>query len=117
MTYFATSRAPRYSVLFALPLLVLYEGLIALLGSDDGGTLRNGADVLLRSMFTLIVGRNGSLVFIGAVILSGVLFVASDLKRSRGSLRPSVFLAMLAESAALASLFGIVVAAVTAGLL
>ena len=70
-SYFATSRAPRYSVLFALPLLILYEGLAALLGGDDSGTLRNGADVLLRSMFTLVVGRNGSLVFIAVVILVG----------------------------------------------
>src|SRR6476659_9845917 len=107
-SYFAVSRAPRYSVLFALPLLIVYEGLAALLGRDDGGTLRNGADVLLRSMFTVIVGRNGSLVFIAVVILVGVWFVARDINRSRGSFRPSIFFAMFAESALLAILFGIV---------
>jgi CAAX prenyl protease-like protein len=112
-SYFATSRSPRYSVLFALPLLIVYEGLVRMIGGDDGG-LRNGADVLLRSMFTWVVGRNGPLVFISAVILVGVLFVARDLKRSRGSVRPSIFFAMFAESAVLASLFGIIVSAVTA---
>src|SRR5499426_3183710 len=102
-SYFANSRAPRYSVLFALPLLIVYEGLVALLGGDDGGrTLRNGADVVLRNIFTLVAGRNGPLVFIAVVILVGVWFVARDLKRSRGSLRPSIFFAMLAESAVLA---------------
>jgi CAAX prenyl protease-like protein len=116
-SYFANSRAPRYSVLFALPLLILYEGLAALLGGDEGGTLRNGADVLLRSIFTLVAGRNGSLVFIAVVILVGVWFVARDLKRSRGSLRPSIFFAMLAESAVLAVAFGIVVSALTAQVL
>jgi hypothetical protein len=116
-SYFAISRAPRYSVLFALPLLIVYEGLAALLGGDDGGTLRNGADVLLRSMFTLVVGRNGSLIFIAAVILVGVWFVARDLKRSRGPLRPSIFFAMLAESAVLSIAFGIVVSALTAQIL
>src|SRR5262245_1960416 len=116
-SYFANSRAPRYSVLFALPLLIVYEGLAALLGGDDGGTLRNGADVLLRGIFTLVAGRNGSLVFIAVVILVGVWFVARDLKRSRGSLRPSSFFAMLAESAVLAIAFGIVVSALTAQLL
>ena len=116
-SYFATSRAPRYSVLFALPLLIVYEGLAALLGDRDGGSLRNGADVLLRSLFTLVVGRNGSLIFIAVVILAGVWFVARDLKGSRGSLRASIFLAMLAESAVLAIAFGIVVSAVTAQLL
>ena len=116
-SYFATSRAPRYSVLFALPLLIIYEGLAALLGGDDGRTLRNGADVLLRSMFTLVVGRNGSLVFIAVVILVGVWFVAHDLKRSRGSLRPSFFFAMLGESVVLAIAFGIVVGALTTRIL
>jgi len=117
-SYFANSRAPRYSVLFALPLLIVYEGLVALLGGDDGGrTLRNGADVVLRNIFTLVAGRNGPLVFIAVVILVGVWFVARDLKRSRGSLRPSIFFAMLAESAVLAIAFGIVVSVLTAQVL
>jgi Type II CAAX prenyl endopeptidase Rce1-like len=116
-SYFPLSRAPRYSVLFALPLLIVYEGLAALLAGDDGIVLRNGADVLLRSLFTAIVGRNGSLVFIAAVILVGVWFVARDLKRSRGSLRLSIFCTMLAESALLAILFGIVVSKLTTQLL
>jgi hypothetical protein len=116
-SYFATSRTPRYSLLFALPLLILYESLAALLGGDNSGTLRNGADVLLRSMFTLVVGRYGSFAFIAVVILIGFWFVAHDLKRSRGSLRPSIFFAMLAESAVLAIVFGIVVSALTARIL
>src|SRR5262245_36854705 len=37
-SYFATSRTPRYSMLFALPLLIVYEGLAALLGDGDRGT-------------------------------------------------------------------------------
>jgi hypothetical protein len=103
-------------VLFALPLLIVYEGLAALLGGDDGGTLRNGADVLFRSIFKLVAGRNGSLVFIAVVILVGVWFVARDLKRSRG-LRLSIFFVMLVESAVLAVAFGIVVSALTAQIL
>ena len=50
-SYFAISRAPRYSVLFALPLLLGYEGLAALL-AHPGRELRNGADVLLREAFS-----------------------------------------------------------------
>jgi hypothetical protein len=116
-SYFSLSRAPRYSVLLALPLLIVYEGLAALLEGDGGVILRNGADVLLRSLFTAIAGRNGSLVFVAAVILAGVWFVARDLKRSRGSLRLSIFCTMLAESALLAILFGIVVSKLTTQLL
>jgi hypothetical protein len=104
-------------VLFALPLLIAYEALAALLAGDNSGTLRNGADVLLRSLFTSVVGRNGSLAFIAIVIVVGVWFVARDVKQSRGSLRPSVFLAMFVESAILALLFGIVVSKLTAHLL
>ena len=52
ISYFSLSRAPRYSVLFALPLLVAYETLAALLAQPGQGELRNGADVMLRSAFT-----------------------------------------------------------------
>ena len=113
---FALSLAPRYSVLFALPLLIVYEALASLLAGDDGG-IRNGADVLLRSMFTAVIGRDGSLIFIAVVILVGIWYVARDLKRSRGSLRPSIFCAMLAESVVVALAFGIVVGTLTAHLL
>ena len=116
-SYFAVSRAPRYSVLFALPLLIAYEALAAGLSGVHGGTLRNGADVLFRSMFTAVVGRNGSLVFIAVVILVGIWFVARDLKRSGGALQPPVFLAMFFESVILALAFGIVVSTLTVHIL
>ena len=35
-SYWALSRAPRYSLLFALPLLLAYEGLAATLGGVGG---------------------------------------------------------------------------------
>ena len=113
-SYYALSLAPRYSVLFALPLLIVYEALAALLAGDDG--IRNGADVLLRSMFTAVIGRDGSLIFIAVVILVGIWYVVRDLKKSR-SLRPSIFCAMLAESVVIALAFGIVVGTLTAKLL
>jgi len=116
-SYFAVTRAPRYSVLFALPLLIAYEVLAAMLGGADTGALRNGADVLLRGMFRAVIGQYGSLVFVGVVIVAGAWLVARDLKRSRGSLRLSVFLAMFVESAILAFAFGIFVSKVTAHIL
>src|SRR4051812_17912588 len=86
--YYQSSRAPRYSVLFALPLLVAYEGLAALLSGSAGG-LRNGADALFRMMFTAVAGAYGPAVFMAAVILLGVWFVARDMKQSRDPLRAS----------------------------
>jgi hypothetical protein len=115
-SYFALSRAPRYSVLFALPLLLAYEALAALLSGSAGG-MRNGADVLLKQAFSLVAGPYGNLILMAAVILGGVWFVARDLRKSGDSLRPRVFVGMLAESAVLAVLFGIVVGTLTAQLL
>ena len=46
--YWAESRSHRYSLLFALPLLLLYELLEAVAPvRSGGGVVRNGADVLL----------------------------------------------------------------------
>ncbi|MFI5230475.1 MAG: hypothetical protein ACHQWU_15475, partial [Gemmatimonadales bacterium] len=108
-SYYAASRAPRYSVLIALPLLIGYEGLAALLAQPGRAELRNGADAMLRAMFVAISPQYGSLIFIGAVILIGVWFVVRDLRRSKDRIRPLMFTAMLAEALLLAVAFGFVV--------
>ena len=60
--YLADSRAPRYSLLFAVPLLLAYELLAWSLGGGPGG-VRNGADVLLKWLFQGLGGPRGLLVF------------------------------------------------------
>src|SRR4051812_30155624 len=114
--YFASSRAPRYSILFALPLLILYEGLAALLETPQGG-MRNGADALLRGAFSAILGFRGPAIFMTLVVLAGAGFVAMDMRRAREKMRPVYFPLMLAESSVLALLFGLVIGTVTARLL
>jgi len=117
-SYFDISRAPRYSVVFALPLLLAYEALAAALaGPRSASQVRNGADVLLKEAFIAVAGRNGPLIFIAAVIGIGIWFVARDIKRSGQGVRPVVFGAMLAESIALAAIFGIVIGTITLKLL
>jgi hypothetical protein len=116
-SYFAVSRAPRYSVLFALPLLLAYEALASLLAHPGRGELRNGADALFRAAFTAVAGPRGNSIFIGAVILLGVGLVIRDRRAHRDAYRPIVFLGMLAESALLAAAFGLVIGTVTAQLL
>ena len=117
-TYFNASRAPRYSVLFALPLLLGYEALAAALAQPGKGELRNGADAILRSMFTTFAGARGSLIFIAVVCLSRRLgFVVRDLRKHRDGLKPKIFVGMLAESIALALGFGFVIGLTTAKLL
>ena len=113
--YWRVSRAPRYSLLFVLPLFVMYEALAATVGTVH--QLRNGADAILRVVFDLVAGRWGGVLF-GAVLIVGALWlVVRDRRQAGGPLRGAVFVAMLAESAALASVFGTAVALVTAQLL
>lgn len=116
-SYFVMSRAPRYSVLFALPLLLAYEGLAALLSHPGRNELRNGADVMLRSAFSAVAGRNGPTIFMAAVALLGVFLVIRDVRQTGDRPRTGIFVGMLAESAALAAVFGVVIGLTTAKLL
>ena len=112
------SRAPRYSVVFALPLLIAYEALAAMLaGPTSASQVRNGADVLLKEAFLAVAGRNGPLIFIACVIAIGIWFVARDIKRTGQGIRAIVFGGMLAEAIALAAIFGVVIGTITTKLL
>jgi hypothetical protein len=114
--YFASTRAPRYSILFALPLLILYESLAALLSTPAGG-LRNGADALFRGAFAAVAGTRGPAIFMAAVVLLGVGLIARDMKRAKQPLRPVYFALMVIEATILAVLFGLVVGTITSQLL
>ena len=115
-SYWTTSRAPRYSITFALPLLVLYEALAATLSRFAGEQMRNGADVMLRSLFVAVAGTRGPLLFVLCVIGISIWLIARDLRRG-GRLEPRVFVWMSAESILLALAFGLVIGTVTAKLL
>lgn len=113
--YFADSRAHRYSLLFALPLLLLYELLEALAPVRSGaGVVRNGADVLLTSAFVALLGPWGPFCFMALVIGVALVLVWRD---RAGGIRPRTFAIMLVESAALALVFGVVVGTATVRLL
>jgi hypothetical protein len=115
-SYWALSRSHRYSLLFALPLLLLYELLEAVAPvRTSGGVIRNGADVILTSLFTAVIGPRGPLVFMALVIGGAMVLVWRD--RRGGALRRGIFPLMLGESLVLALLFGIVVGTATVNLL
>ena len=116
-SYFNASRSPRYSVLFALPLLLAYEALAAALAKPGKAELRNGADAILRGAFTAVAGVHGPLIFMTAIVLLGVWLVVRDLRLSKDRLRWFVFAGMLVEAAALAAVFGFVIGVTTAKLL
>src|ERR1043166_8230092 len=114
-SYWQTSRAPRYSLLFALPLLLFYQVLAVVLAHGTR-SVRNGADVILQSLFVAVAGSWGPLVFMVCLIAVGLWLVARDLRKS-SRLRVSVFCGMLAEAELLALLFGFLVGGVTNGVL
>ena len=114
--YWRASRAPRHSLTFALPLLLFYEVLAFTLSGDSLAGVRNGADVLLKSLFIGFGGRDGLVVFGVLLLGTGIALVARDLRRG-GRLEPRLFPLMMAESALCALGFGLVVGTLTGLLL
>lgn len=115
--YWAASRSHRYSLLFALPLLLLYEllELVAPIRSS-GGVIRNGADVILTGLFVSLLGPRGPLVFMALVICGSLWLIWRD-RSVGGAFRPAIFPMMFGESLLLALAFGFVVGTATAQLL
>src|SRR2546422_9404726 len=69
-SYWQVSRTPRYSLLFALPLLLFYQVLAVLLAHGER-SVRNGADVILQALFTAAAGAWGPPLFLGCLFGGG----------------------------------------------
>jgi membrane protease YdiL (CAAX protease family) len=110
--YWRIARAPRYSLTFALPLLVAYEVLAFSLSGAEMTGVRNGADVLLKSLFLAMGGRDGVVVFGALLVGGGAWLVWQDYRRWR-SLDPRVLGVMAAESVVYALAFGVVASTLT----
>lgn len=116
VSYWHAAKAPRYSLTFALPLLLVYEVLaFALSGSEFSG-VRNGADVLLKTVFVALGGRAGLVVF-GALLVGGGAWIVERDRRKSGRVEPRVFALMAAESVGYALAFGLVTSTLTGLLL
>jgi membrane protease YdiL (CAAX protease family) len=116
MSYWTLSRRPRYSLLFALPLLLLYELLALVLSGGAMAGVRNGADVLLKSLFVGLGGRAGLVAF-GALLLgTGGWLVWRD-RKAGGTLQARIFAGMAVESLVYASVLGLVTSTLTSLLL
>jgi hypothetical protein len=116
--YFRKTRAPRYSLVFAIPLFLLYEALAATNASAAGSqSVRNAADVLLKTPFAMFAGSRGSLAFFATVIAVSVFFIVRDVMKTRDRPQPKTCLLMLGESAVLALLLGVIVGTLTQQLL
>lgn len=114
--YWALARAPRYSITFAVPLLLLYEALAFLFSGSGYAGLRNGADVLLKSLFVTLGGSYGLTVFPAVLLGAGAYVIARDIRKS-GGIEPRIFAGMALESVVYAGLVGVIVGTLTARLL
>lgn len=114
--YWQLSQAPRYSLLFALPLFIGYEVLQLAVSGGPGGDIRNGADVILQSLFAELMGRRGPMVFEIALIVLGLVLVVYDMRRHGRHLSRMVFFGMSLETLALAILCGVLVGGITSHL-
>ncbi|MDQ6831478.1 MAG: CPBP family intramembrane metalloprotease [Gemmatimonadota bacterium] len=104
-------------MIFALPLLLLYEALAALRPHGTLGDVRNGADVILRTAFTLVAGAYGPMLMLGIVIVASLVMVRRDMRKNGRAIRWSFFPLMAGESVVYALCFGVVVGTLTARLL
>ena len=117
-TYWQTSKAARYSLLFALPLLIMYQVLAFVVPAGPGGVdVRNGADILLQAVFVWLAGAWGPRVFMLCLIGLGAWLIAKDIRAHPGKLSPAVLGGMFIEAIFLSLVFGIVVSGLTVALL
>jgi hypothetical protein len=111
-TYFQLSRSPHYSLVFAIPLLMAYEGFALFLNHSDLYGIRNSADVFLK-LFLAFMGIHGFFGFGAAMIVALILFRVIGGGPRFGSIRPQVLAWMLAESVVYSLIFGTIVGAIT----
>jgi len=110
--YLSLTRSYSYSLLFALPLLLLYEAGAIFIARGETIAIRNGADVMLRSVLTL-GGVNGSVAVTGVLVGVAIVLIVLERRRRSVPLRAAPFLGMLGESVAYALLLGVVVGTAT----
>lgn len=111
--YYLASRAPRYSLFFALPLLLGYEAMAFALPQSETRGVRNGAEVIFRLFFDAVGGPWGNILFGATVIGIAAWLIATDVRANGPPNRPGYFVLMLLESLVLAALFGFATSVIT----
>jgi len=110
--YLAVTRSHSYSLLFALPLLLLYEAGAVYIARAEGSSLRNGADVLLRTILS-VSGLQNTLAFTVLLVSAAAVLIFLERKRRPPPLHFRPFVGMAMESIAYALLLGGVVGTIT----
>lgn len=110
--YLRLTRTHTYSLLFAIPLLLLYEAGAAMIASEGEPSLRNGADVLLRTLLAA-VGVRGTVAFSAVLVGAAGVLILAEQRRRRVRLRAAPFVGMTLESVVYALALGVVVGTAT----
>lgn len=108
-TYHRATRTATYGFLSALPLLLIYEGMIVAVNQGHITQVRIGAEVWIKNLL-MLVGGTGGLVLGIAILVVGAGIFWYERHRSI-PIRGSYFLGILAESA----LYAVVVAVLVSG--
>lgn len=110
--YLRHTRSVTYSLVLAIPLFVLYEAGAAMLERGPEAPLRNGADVLLRTLLAA-GGIRGTAAFTGALLAVALVLLVVERRRRRVPLRAAYLAGMLLESLLYSLLLGLVVGTAT----
>ena len=94
--YQVETRRPIVSLVFVLPLILVYELGVILL---DNESMRNGVDIWMRRILDMI---GAGQIFILPVLIAVILLAAHHIRKDRWGIRWTVLAGMVIESIALA---------------
>ena len=103
--YFFHTRTPVYTVLFVVPLFLVYELLALTLHTFHITTLRNGADVMLRNMASVFGLNNFPMIVFGILVILAII-AGYYKKKHQMEIVLSHFLIMFAECIVYALVMG-----------
>ena len=95
--YWKQSKSPLYSLVFILPLVIIYETLIFTMNHSDIVGIRNGADVLVRQFFAMFGVYGFYLVGFVIMLVLFLIYYFQENKKQQPFQR-QFFLVMFMES-------------------
>lgn len=106
--YWKQSKSPLYSLVFILPLVIIYETLIFTMNHSDIVGIRNGADVLVRQFFAMFGIYGFYLVGFVIMVVLFLIYYFQEKEKKQQPFYRQFFLLMFMESMFYAYLLHIV---------
>jgi hypothetical protein len=96
--YWKQSKSPLYSLVFTLPLIIIYELLIFSMNHSDIVGIRNGADALFRQFFAMFGIYGFYLVGFVIMLVLFLIYYFQITEKKREPFNKQFFLLMIMES-------------------